>query len=243
MAERGVSLIDQPVRIRGLAERLGLDVLDVVEDGGECSKTLERPGLQRILAALRVGEARGVVVAGVDRLTRHVGDLAYMVDDYFTDPAGSYLFSASETVETRTAAGRLQLYIMGAVSQYQREKTVENTVTAMDGKRRRSERQGNVPFGKAIDAGDGRRSKTGRPVALVTSVDDLAVAELIGRLRRKGGTLRSIADELNVRGIPSKRGITKRSTGRWSKSSVAEILKKMGQFDETRKKEEPGEGR
>ena len=225
-AERGVSLKDQPVKIRAFATASGLELLDIIVDAGECSKTLDRPGLKHVLEQLRSGKARGLIVAKLDRLTRHVGDVVHLVEHYFTDPEGCHLISASEALETRSAAGRMFIYMMTVFSQGVREGIVENTAGAMAGKRRRKERAGNLRFGLTTDPTDGRRSKTGRPVALVTCLEDLAVESQIRELRAEGRTLRAIADELNARGLPGKRGITKKSTGRWSKSSVAEILRR-----------------
>jgi site-specific DNA recombinase len=229
-AERGVSLLDQRAKIRDFAIANGLGLHEVVEDRGECSKSLDRPGLKLVLTGLRSGLASGIVVTHTDRLTRHVGDMVRLVEEFFLDPdpRGCHLHSTSEHVETRTASGRLQLYIMTAVSQFSREKIVENTASAMHGKMSRSERTGNLRFGMKVDPDDARRSKSGRPVALVPCLDDLAVEEKIRGFRAEGITLRAIAEALNGLGIPGKRGVTKRSTGRWSKSSVGAVLKRGG---------------
>jgi site-specific DNA recombinase len=222
--DRGSSLEAQTDKIRAFADRLGHRLVGIVDDGGESAKTLDRPGIRRCLEMIRAGEVRGLVVANLDRLTRHVGDLVGLVESHFLEPGGPVLLSASEPIETRTAVGRMQIYILATVSQYQLEAGVERTAGVMAHKRRKSERTGNLRFGQAIDPSDPRRSKADRPIALVECVEDLATAELIRQLRGDGRSLRQIAEELNARGIPSKRGVTRRSSGRWSKSTVHEIL-------------------
>src|SRR5262245_9845331 len=82
-ATAGVSLSAQAEKVRAYCALYDLTLLEVVEDAGASAKTLERPGLQRALSALRRGEADGVVVAKLDRLTRSVADMATLIDAHF----------------------------------------------------------------------------------------------------------------------------------------------------------------
>ena len=52
----------------------------VYEDGGISGGTLERPGLQRLLADIDAGLAEQVVIYKVDRLTRCLADFAKLVE-------------------------------------------------------------------------------------------------------------------------------------------------------------------
>jgi site-specific DNA recombinase len=233
--DRGSSLVAQETKIRAYALGLGIVLIEVIDDGGESARSLDRPGIRRALGMLMGGQAAGLIVANLDRLTRNLGDLVGLVETHFLAPGGSVLLSASEPIETRTAVGRMQLYILATFSQYMRESGVERTAGVMRSKRSRSERTGNLRFGQAVDPLDPRRSRAARPVALVDCPEDLAVAEMIFEFRSNGLTLRAIADELNRQEIPSKRGVTRRSTGRWSKSSIHQILKRhhaAGQSEE-----------
>lgn len=216
-AEKGASLPAQRAKIRAYCASHGHELVDLLEDGGESARSLDRPGLRACLTMLDRGEASGLVVANVDRLTRHVGDLVFLVQKYFLAPGGNVLLSCSEPVETRTAVGRLHLYILAVVSQYTRESGAERTAGVMSHKRLAGQRLGNLPFGMSV-AEDGE--------TLIPCPADQAVEALIRELRAGGLTLRAIAKELDRRGIPGKRGVTRRSTGRWSHSSVGEILKR-----------------
>jgi len=222
--DRGSSLEAQSDKIRAFASAHGHHLVDIIDDGGESAKSLDRPGIRRCLAMIAAGQVRGILFSNLDRLTRHVGDLVGLVESHFLEPGGPVLLSASEPIETRTAVGRLQMYILAVVSQYGRESGVERTAGIMARKRRVGERTGNLAFGKKLDPSDQRRSKAERPIALVDSDEDRDILAEILRLRVHGLSLRAIADELNARGIPSKRGVTKRSTGLWSKSTIGEIL-------------------
>ena len=53
----------------------GATLLDMVRDGGESAKTLNRPGLQRLLKLVDQRQVQAVIVAKLDRLTRSVKDL------------------------------------------------------------------------------------------------------------------------------------------------------------------------
>src|SRR5712691_5765219 len=48
-AEHGVSLEAQEAKIRAMATVQGADLIDVIVDGGESAKSLNRPGLQRLI--------------------------------------------------------------------------------------------------------------------------------------------------------------------------------------------------
>jgi site-specific DNA recombinase len=89
-----------------------------------------------------------VVVAKLDRLTRSVKDLADLLERF--NRCGVALISISESLDTQSAAGRLVLNIMTAVSQWEREAIGERTRDAMRHKKAKGERVGNIPFGTSF---------------------------------------------------------------------------------------------
>ena len=48
----------------------GAELFEVIVDGGESAKNLNRPGLQRLLALVDSGKVEAVIAAKLDRLTR-----------------------------------------------------------------------------------------------------------------------------------------------------------------------------
>ena len=206
----GVSLAAQSEKVRLYAELHSLDLADSVVDAGVSAKTLDRPGLARVLALLDSGEASGLVVYKLDRLTRSLADWSSLIDRYFGKPGGPSLFSVSDSIDTRTAAGRMVLNIMMTVAQWERETIVERTIGAMAFKRSRGERvSGRIPFG--FDLADDGRTLTPNAVELS------ALAE-IHRRRDEGWSLRRIAADLESRGVPTKSGRP------WSHSTVQALL-------------------
>ena len=54
--------------------------MEVVVGGGISAKSLDRPGLARVLAALDSCEASALVVYKLDRLTRSLADWSALID-------------------------------------------------------------------------------------------------------------------------------------------------------------------
>jgi DNA invertase Pin-like site-specific DNA recombinase len=129
-AEQGLSLDAQQAKLTAYALLYDLDLVAVEVDAGVSAKTLQRPALQRALGALKAGQAKALLVVKLDRLTRSVKDLGVLVETYFL--AGTWsLMSVSEQIDTRTAAGRMVLNTLAAVSQWEPEAIGERTAQAM----------------------------------------------------------------------------------------------------------------
>src|SRR5258706_12919712 len=79
-AERGISLEAQEAKIRAMATVQGAELIDVIVDGGESAKSLNRPGLQRLMGLVNSGKVQAVIVAKLDRLTRSVKDLCGLLE-------------------------------------------------------------------------------------------------------------------------------------------------------------------
>jgi DNA invertase Pin-like site-specific DNA recombinase len=134
-ASDGVSLGAQSEKIRAYASLYDLELLEVIVDAGVSAKTLNRPGLNRALDMLAEGKASGLVVAKLDRLSRSVGDWNTLIDGYFGERSGKTLMSVADSIDTRTAAGRLVLNVLMPVSQWERETIAERTRDAPQQKR------------------------------------------------------------------------------------------------------------
>jgi DNA invertase Pin-like site-specific DNA recombinase len=208
-AEKGVSLEAQEAKIRAMATVQGAELLDVIVDGGESAKSLNRPGLQMLMALVNAGKVDGVIVAKLDRLTRSVKDLCGLLELF--EKRKVALVSVAESLDTGSAAGRLVITIMGAVSQWEREAIGERTRDALRHKRAQGYRSGNLPFGYHL-AADGR---TLEPDA----TEQKAMTE-IRKLRLEGETLRGIASTLNQGGHRTRRGTD------WRLESVVRVLRR-----------------
>lgn len=195
-AEFGVSLEAQREKVAAYAKLYDVELVDVIVDAGESAKSLERPGLQKALGMLRSGQAEALLVVKLDRLTRSVRDLGELVERYFAGGKWT-LLSVGEQIDTRSAAGRLVLNVLGAVSAWEREAIGERTSAALQHKKALGECTGQVPYGYRL-AEDG--------VHLERVPAELAVVEEARRLREQGLSLREVADEFGGRGIRSRGG-------------------------------------
>lgn len=211
-AANGQSLSAQRDKLVAYADLYDLDVVEIVQDAGVSAKSLKRPGLAVALNQLRNGEADGLLIAKLDRLTRSVADWQKLIDRYFAEKAGKQLFSVADSIDTRSAAGRLVLNVLLSVAQWERETIAERTADALQHKIRRGERCGKVRFGYDL-AEDGKALNRNRG-------EQRAIA-LMSDLRAEGKSLRAIAAELNRRRIPTKEG------GRWVHTTVNGILNRV----------------
>lgn len=209
-ADSGLSLEAQRAKLTAYAQAFDLDVVDVIQDAGETAKTLKRPGIQRALKMLRSGDADGLVIVKLDRLTRSIANWQQLIDDFFSK--GKELFSVADSIDTRSAAGRLVLNVIVSVAQWEREAIGERTRDALRHKIENGERVGKVRFGFDL-ADDGK--------TLQTNEAEQEAIEWMKTLRAEGFTLRQIAAALTDRGIATKEGRTA-----WTHTAVSGILKR-----------------
>ena len=207
-ADQGVSLEAQEAKIRAMATVQGVTLTEVIVDGGESAKSLKRPGLQRLLAMVETGKVQAVIVAKLDRMTRSVKDLCGLLELF--EKRKVALVSVAESLDTGSAAGRLVITIMGAVSQWEREAIGERTRDALQHKRSNGERVGNIEFGFQLGP-DGKH--------LVLDPTEQAALADIRALCAQKLSMRAIAAELNERGHTTRRGTP------WRLESVARVLK------------------
>lgn len=193
-ADFGVSLEAQTTKIRAMAVVQGAELVDVLIDAGESAKSLQRPGMARLLALVDAGVVQAVIIAKLDRLTRSVADLAELLKRF--ERRGVSLVSVADSLDTRSAAGRLVLNIMVSVSQWEREAIGERTRDAMRHKRANGERVGTVSFGYRL-ASD--------RVNLEPDPFEQGILERMNELQRQGLTTRQIAAALNCQGLTTRR--------------------------------------
>lgn len=210
------SRLSQEAKIRAMATVQGAQLLEIIVDGGESAKTMNRPGMQKLLALVSSGKVQAVVVAKLDRLTRSVKDLCGVLELF--EKRRVALVSVAESLDTGSAAGRLVITIMGAVSQWSARRSPNEPATPCD-KSGPPVCAGNVPFGYRL-APDGRHLEP-EPVeqAALWSLGELRrQGQALRDLRRRGHSLRETASALNGRGHRTRRGTE------WRQKHVRRVL-------------------
>jgi len=211
-ADCGVSLEAQTAKIRAMAVVQGVELAEVIVDAGESAKSLHRPGMARLLALVDAGAVDVVIIAKLDRLTRSVADLAELLKRF--ERRGVSLVSVADSLDTRSAAGRLVLNIMVSVSQWEREAIGERTRDAMRHKAAKGECVGTAPFGS--------RRIAGSKVLLEADAAEQDVLAQMRALKADGFTTRQTAAELNRAGFRTRRGTE------WRGQYVSQALRAAG---------------
>jgi len=202
----GVSLDNQRVKLSAYAICKDLELIEIVDDSGFSAKDLKRPGIQRVIELVQSKAVDAVVIYKLDRLTRSVKDLGYLIELF--QKTGVELMSVQDSIDTSTAAGRLVLNVMASVSQWEREVIAERTVEALAHKKANNKAYGPTPYGFKRVGDD-----------LIPDEIEQEILKTINRLRSRGESFRSIAKELERRGCLTKKGNTK-----WHPDTIKGIL-------------------
>src|SRR3990172_3285507 len=184
-ANEGMSIEVQESQIRKYAELYDVELMEIVVDAGESAKNLKRPGMQKIIGLMDSGLCDGILMVKLDRLTRSVKDLCYLLEKYFSKD--KILISVQEKIDTNSAMGRMVMNVVMSISQWEREATSERTKAILQHKKGNGERIGNIPFGYKL-ASDG--------VHLEEDLSEQRVIDFIKTGRLTGKTLAEISVDL-----------------------------------------------
>jgi len=180
-ADSGLGLESQRATIEREAQARGWTLAGSYEDAGASGKSVNgRPGLAAALEAVERGEADGLVVAKLDRLSRSLMDFAAIMER--AQRKGWALVALDLGVDTSTPAGEMMAHVLATFAQFERRLIGQRTKDALAVKRA----EGVI---------------LGRPVSICPDV-----AARIHARRQQGSTLAEIAAELNADGIPTARG-------------------------------------
>jgi DNA invertase Pin-like site-specific DNA recombinase len=148
-----------------------------VEQDVRSGRTLRRPGLHAALAACEAGQADGIVVTALDRLTYSLDDLARVVHQLRRK--GIDLVVLDRRLDTAAESGALLADVLAEAATWRPRSLVRRARTP------------------AVSA----RPGPGRPRSIPADL-----AERIRVMRDGGATLQAICDALNGEGVPTPRG-------------------------------------
>ena len=210
--EEGLSLEVQERKIRMMCELKGYELVEIFIDDGYSAKDLNRPAFQSMLTRLQANEAEGVVVQKIDRLTREMFDLTWLLKEVFnTKKKAKVLVSIEESLDSSTAIGEMMINMLGVFAQFERRVTGERTKKIMEHKKNKGEYTGGkAPLGwnKATDG------------ELVPNEDEQNLIETIRDLRKRKITYAKIAKQFKEQGFKSRKGHSK-----WSISMIHRLDK------------------
>lgn len=204
----GASLASQKDSCLRFALDRQLQVIDCVSDTAS-GFTLDRPGLDRVREAVRVGDVDMVLAHALDRLSRKQTHVGILVEEF--EQAGVRLELATETFE-QTATGQLLRSVTAFAAEFERERIMERTLR---GKAHKA-REGHLVQGTGLGIYGydylpdlKRREINPSQAAVVTRIFESYAATQ---------SFSMVAGGLNDEGIPAFAG------GRWYPLTVRRIL-------------------
>jgi DNA invertase Pin-like site-specific DNA recombinase len=218
--QEGVSLDAQKLRIQAHCIAMDIKLVDVLVDAGASAKSLDRPGVQATLKMLQQGKADALIVMKLDRLTRSVKDLGHLCEAYFSDGKPWSLLSVSDSIDTRSASGKLILNVLTSVAQWEREAISDRTKEAMQHLKAQGAYLGAAPYGwKYIDELDahGRRK-------LVENPEEQAGIKRLCELYETDMYVWQICEQLDAEKVPVR-------GPHWHRATVYRVLRRAGYED------------
>lgn len=207
-AESGLGIGAQAARCAAMATAKGWSEPSIYADEGVSGTkpAAKRPALHRLLADVQAGQIDAVIILSLDRLGRKTRLVLDLVDEL--THAGVALVSCKESLDTTSPQGQFVLTLFAALAQLERDLIAERTKAALsEHSRRDGEAGGKLPYGYVRT-----------PDGIAIETDAAPYVRFIFNARKRGDSLRTIAEKLNARGIPGPRG------GQWHHTSVREVL-------------------
>ncbi len=164
------------------------------DDGGFSGGTLERPGLQQLLADVEHGLVDVIVVYKIDRLSRSLMDFAKLVEAF--DRNDVTFVSVTQAFNTTTSMGRLTLNILLSFAQFEREVIGERIRDKFAASRKRGMWMGGfVPMGYDV-----------MERKLVINEAEAATVQHMFQRFVELGSATLLTRELVAQGVANKRG-------------------------------------
>jgi DNA invertase Pin-like site-specific DNA recombinase len=128
----GAGLIRQEQACRALALARGWEVIDVIDDtiSATAGRLADRPGWRRLVQMIEAGDADLIVAWHLDRVTRSMKDLEFLIDFALERNIG--LATATGDIDLTTDAGRMVARILAAVASAETERKAERQILAND---------------------------------------------------------------------------------------------------------------
>jgi site-specific DNA recombinase len=168
-------------------------IRDHYDDGGFSGGSLDRLGLQKLLADIRECRIEIVVVYKVDRLTRSLTDFAKLVELF--DAHGVAFVSVTQSFNTTTSMGRLTLNVLLSFAQFEREVTGERIRDKIAASKKKGLWVGGVvPLGYEV-----------RERKLIVNDEEAATVRLIFSRYLDLGSLSALQRDLRERGIVTRK--------------------------------------
>ena len=134
-ANDGFSIHAQKDKLTKYAEVNDWNIVDYYIDDGISGKNLtDRSEVLRLINDVRDGKIDNVLVYKLDRITRSVKDLIYLIELF--DKYDCTFNSQTEKIDTSNAVGRMFVKIIGIFAEFERENLAERVTLGYEQKTR-----------------------------------------------------------------------------------------------------------
>jgi len=210
-AQEGFSIRAQEEKLKDYARIKGWPVYGVYCDEGISGKNItERPAINRMIDDIKAGKIKNVLVFKLDRLTRSVADLVFLIDLFKQNDCD--FNSLMESLDTSTASGRMFIKIIGIFAEFERENIAERVRVGHERKAREGYSNSAQINSYGYDRANGQRIQT------INEAEAAIVREIYDMFVKQGLSYTGIAKRMNVRNVPTKKG------GTWSSKTIKCIL-------------------
>lgn len=194
----------------------------------------ERPGGQQLLEVLAAKKITNVVAFKLDRLFRNTGDALQVVTEWDRSDIALHLVDlGGQSVNTKSAVGKFMFTMLAGAAELERNMIAERTTLAIRYKKAHREAYNHTPYGFKRNSAKDKR--------LYPDPAEYAILQEIKKWRKRGWSYQRVAEELNERGVPTKKSgqfyksrkekdsegkpVQKEYRGLWSPGIVHYILK------------------
>lgn len=216
-AEEGYSIDSQYQNIKEYCEREGHEIYKLYEDRGISGKNISnRPGIKKLLEDAKNNKFDLVLSWKLNRLSRKLLDILNIVE--FLDKHNVAFRSLTESFETETPSGKLQLNIMGAIGEFERETIADNVRMSLIAKSKEGLWCGGVVLGYDIVEiqNEGKKRKNTK---LQINEKEASTVRRIFELYSQGYGYKAVVNRINKEGYKTKRN------NEFAVATVKEILK------------------
>jgi len=211
-AKEGYSIRAQIDKLKSYIEIKDWSFYKVYADEGISGKNItDRPAMNELIADIKAGRVDNVLVYKIDRLTRSTRDLIDLTEIFKNHHCT--FNSLMESIDTKTASGRMFLKIIGIFAEFERENIIERISLACEKKVKEGYTLGMFTTSYGYDRAPGEKVQTINP-AEAEIVREIYAMYLDGNM-----SMHAIAQNLNHRDLKTKLGNT------WAPATIRQMFR------------------